>query len=49
MMVKPDKTFFPNPGNSKRYSEMYDIYCRIYEGLEEMEVFKSLAKIRKKF
>jgi len=49
MMVKPDKTFFPNPGNAKRYSEMYDIYCRIYEGLEEMEVFKSLAKIRKKF
>ncbi len=48
-MVKVDKKYEPDNKNAKIYDELYDIYCRIYEGLEEKEVFERLAKIQKKY
>jgi xylulokinase len=48
-MVKVDKRYEPNTTNAELYGELYDIYCRIYEGMVEKEVFERLAKIQSKF
>jgi xylulokinase len=48
-MVKVDKRYEPNIANTELYGELYDIYCRIYEGMVEKEVFERLAKIQSKF
>ncbi len=45
-MVKTDTRYRPDPKNAKIYNELYDIYCRIYEGLEEKGVFTSLAELQ---
>ncbi len=45
-MVKIDRKYVPNAGNSKIYAELYDIYCKIYEGLESKGVFSALANIQ---
>jgi sugar (pentulose or hexulose) kinase len=48
-MVKIDKKYIPEKESAKIYSELYKIYCLIYEGLEEKGVFEALAKIQKYF
>ena len=48
-MVKVDRKYEPDNKNTRIYNELYDIYCRIYEGLEEKEVFARLAKIQNKY
>ncbi len=45
-MVSVDRTYEPIPENAKIYSELYDVYCRLYEGLDEKHVFESLAKMQ---
>ena len=47
-MVSIDKKYEPIKENAKLYEELYGIYCRIYEGLEEKEVFKLIAKIQER-
>lgn len=48
-MVKVDKKYTPIKENTKLYDEFYNIYCRIYEGLEEKGVFKLIAKIQERY
>lgn len=48
-MVKVDKKYEPNKENSKTYKELYDIYCRIYEGMEQKDIFRCLAKFQNKY
>lgn len=37
----------PNAGNTGIYDELYDIYCRTFEGLESQGIFSSLASLQK--
>ena len=48
-MVKIDKEYEPIKKNVEIYNELYDIYCQIYEGLEEKGAYKSLAKIQERY
>ncbi len=47
-MVKADRQYEPIPENAKLYDELYDLFCRMYEGLNEKGVFTSLAKIQER-
>jgi xylulokinase len=48
-MVNIDRVYEPDKDNAGIYEEMYDIYCRIYDGMEEKEVFTGLAKLQKRY
>lgn len=48
-MVRVDKRYEPNFENAMIYSELYDIYSRIYEGMVEKEIFERLARIQSKY
>jgi len=48
-MVRVDQKFEPNAKNAQIYAELYDIYCSIYEGLEEKNVFKRLARLQSRY
>ena len=48
-MVKVDREYNPIKKNVEIYNELYDIYCRIYDGLESRDVYKSIAKIQEKY
>ncbi len=48
-MVRIDKRYTPSTENARIYAELYDIYCNIYEGLEEKGVFTALSKIQNRF
>ncbi len=45
-MVAVDQTYEPKPENAEIYAELYEIYCRMYEGLDEKGVFQALAKFQ---
>ncbi len=45
-MVRLDQRYEPNPHNVGIYAELYDSYCRAYEGLVEKGVFASLAAMQ---
>ncbi len=47
-MVSVNKSYLPVKKHVDAYRELYDIYCRIYEGLEEKEVFRLLAKFQER-
>ncbi|MCP4401266.1 MAG: xylulose kinase [bacterium] len=47
-MVAVDRTYEPKPENAKIYDELYEIYCRMYEGLDEKGVFQALAKFQER-
>ena len=47
-MVKTDQKYEPIAENVKLYDELYDVFCRMYEGLDEKAVFTSLAKIQER-
>ena len=47
-MVKADQKYEPIAENAKLYDELYDVFCRMYEGLDEKAVFTSLAKIQER-
>ena len=46
-MVSVGQEYHPNEENVKLYDELYDVYCKMYEGLAEKGVFDLLAKIQK--
>ena len=43
-MVRVHKRYEPNPENTKKYNQLYKIYCTAYEALENSRVFNELAK-----
>jgi len=48
-MVKVSKEYNPIKENVEIYDELYDAYCRIYEGLESKDAYKKIAKIQEKY
>ena len=48
-MVKIDETYEPKSDTAALYNDLYDIYCALYEGLEEKGVFTKLAFFQNKF
>ena len=45
-MVRIQKTYNPIAENVKVYAELYEIFCKTYEGLSEKDVFKSIARLQ---
>jgi xylulokinase len=48
-MVLADEKYEPTEKNSILYDELYDVFCNLYKGLNEQNVFSALAKIQEKF
>lgn len=48
-MVKVKEHFEPIPEHAEIYDEMYQIYCRAYESLEQGGVFAGLAKLQSRY
>ena len=47
-LVRSEHTYEPIVDNTALYDELYDIYCRTYEQLENNEIFSSLASLQAK-
>jgi sugar (pentulose or hexulose) kinase len=47
-MVAVDQHYDPNPANVQLYDELYDVFCRMYTGLNEHGVFNALAAIQQR-
>lgn len=47
-LVKIQKTYEPNPAIVPIYEELYDIYTRIYEGLDKSGAFEAIADFQKR-
>jgi xylulokinase len=47
-LVRLKHTYEPVLDNTALYDELYDLYCRTYEQLENNEIFSSLASIQAK-
>jgi xylulokinase len=45
-MVAVDRTYTPDPKRAAVYDEVYDIYCRAYEALDQKGVFRALARLQ---
>jgi sugar (pentulose or hexulose) kinase len=45
-MVKTDKKFIPEGNAAKIYDEIYNIYCNIYDSMNENKVFSDIAKLQ---
>lgn len=48
-MVKVDRRYEPHKENADTYDQMYEIYCKAYEGLEERKVFAGIAALQEKY
>lgn len=46
-MISVGQEYHPNEENVKLYDELYHVYCKMYEGLEEKGVFDLLARMQK--
>jgi len=47
-MVKIDRVYEPREQNARLYDELYDVYVRMYEGMEGKDVFARLARIQER-
>jgi xylulokinase len=45
-MVVVDKVFEPKKKNAEIYDRLYDVYCSLYEGMDEKKVFEKLADLQ---
>jgi xylulokinase len=45
-MVRVDRTYSPDAGRARRYDEVFGVYCRAYEALEEKGIFRALAELQ---
>ena len=45
-MVRVDRIYKPDRERAKRYDEVFDVYCRAYDALEEKGVFRALADLQ---
>lgn len=45
-MVKIDKKYEPIKKNVKIYNDLYNLYCEVYESLEEKDIFKKIARLQ---
>ena len=47
-MVQVDREYTPNAENTKIYRDLYQVYCDLYDGLDEKGVFTGLSKIQER-
>lgn len=47
VLVKPDRTYYPNPAMTSFYDESYRMYCDAYEGLSAIKMFDRIVKRQK--
>jgi len=48
-MVVVDSVYEPVQENVEIYEELYDIYCRLYEGMDERQVFEKLSCVQNRY
>jgi xylulokinase len=48
-MVAVDSVYEPVAQNVEIYDALYDVYCSLYEGMTEKEVFEKLARVQDMF
>jgi xylulokinase len=48
-MVVVDSVCEPVQENAEIYDELYNIYCRVYEGMDEREVFEKLSCVQNRY
>jgi xylulokinase len=48
-MVKTDQQYEPIAEHVAIYNELYDVFCRMYAGLNEKGVFTALASFQERF
>ncbi len=46
-MVRLNKTYTPDKANNELYEKLYTVFCDAYKGLQENDVFSTLAVIQK--
>ena len=45
-LVRVDRVYTPNLENTKRYTELYQIYCAAYDGLVRSGAFDQIARFQ---
>jgi xylulokinase len=45
-LVQVESTYEPDPEATKRYSELYDAYCRVYDALDSSGSFRAIAALQ---
>ncbi|MBN2072992.1 MAG: xylulose kinase [Actinobacteria bacterium] len=45
-MVNVDKKYEPIEENSKKYNKLYDLYCEIYQIMEQGKIFRRIANLQ---
>jgi xylulokinase len=45
-MVQMDNEYIPDKKNAALYQDLYGVFCKLYEGLAENQVFTELARIQ---
>ena len=48
-LVRVDQVYIPNPENTKRYNELYQVYREAYEGLAGSGAFDSISRFQASF
>ena len=48
-LVRVDQVYVPNPENTKRYNELYQVYREAYEGLAGSGAFDSISRFQASF
>jgi xylulokinase len=48
-MVAVDRVFEPVREHVEIYDELYDIYCSLYEGMDEKGVFEKIASVQNRY
>ncbi len=48
-MVVVNSVYEPVQENVEIYEKLYDIYCRLYEGMEMREVFEKLSCVQNRY
>ena len=49
VMVKEDEVYEPLKENSAVYDQVYNIYCGVYNGLNDNQVFHDIAELQKEY
>ena len=45
-MVQVDNEYIPDKKNAALYQDLYGVFCRLYEGLVDKQVFTELSRIQ---
>ncbi len=48
-LVKVDQVYTPNPENTRKYNQIYKIYCGAYQGLKESGAYQMISEFQSKF